>query len=335
MDQQIKQVEQLLILKQEKGKNRSRKIIFVVLVGIGSIVVLSLVILFLPPKQFPVGTIISVEKGTGLNQLADDFKGKHIVNSSLLFKYLVKFLGGEHSTESGDYSFDQRLGVYQVAIRMVKNNHGNAVLKVTIPEGLNALQISDILKSKFPRFDSDLFYKSSLIKEGYLFPDTYLFDASITSSKIIARMEENFGLKTKNIRISNQKGKHSFEDVVIMASILEREVKTQESRSIVAGILWKRLQMGIPLQVDATLGYVTGRGSSMLTVEDLHLASPYNTYQNKGLPPTPISNPGLDAIREAMNPKTTPYFFYLSDKRGVIHYAVTFEEHKANKAKYL
>jgi UPF0755 protein len=73
----------------------------------------------------------------------------------------------------------------------------------------------------------------------------------------------------------------------------------------------------------------------MLTVEDLHLASPYNTYQNKGLPPTPISNPGLDAIREAMNPKTTPYFFYLSDKRGVIHYAVTFEEHKANKAKYL
>ena len=128
---------------------------------------------------------------------------------------------------------------------------------------------------------------------------------------------------------------HSFSDIVIVASILEKEVKTSESRAIVSGILWKRLALGMPLQVDATLGYITGKTSAELTIDNLNADSPYNTYRNKGLPPTPISNPGLLALDAALHPKSSPYLYYLSDNNGVIHYAVTFEEHKANKARYL
>jgi UPF0755 protein len=121
-----------------------------------------------------------------------------------------------------------------------------------------------------------------------------------------------------------------------MASIIEEEARTEETRRTIAGILWKRLDNGWPLQVDAAFAFVNGKKkSSELTVEDLAIKSPYNTYANKGLPPTPISNPGLDAISATIRPIATKYYFYLSDDDGNMHYAVTNAEHEANKAKYL
>jgi UPF0755 protein len=120
-----------------------------------------------------------------------------------------------------------------------------------------------------------------------------------------------------------------------MASLIEEETATPEDRRIVSGILWKRLSSGMRLQVDATFAYTIGKGSLELTTEDLKSDSPYNTYRIYGLPPTPIVNPGLDAITAALHPTSSPYVYYLSDKNGVMHYSKTFEEHKLAKAKYL
>ncbi len=120
-----------------------------------------------------------------------------------------------------------------------------------------------------------------------------------------------------------------------MASILEDEANTLEDKRIIAGILWKRLKLKMPLQVDSTLRYTTGKSSGELTKADLSANNPYNTYVNKGLPPTPISNPGLDSIRAAITPTNTSYLYFLSDKNGNMHYAETFEEHKQNRINYL
>ena len=120
-----------------------------------------------------------------------------------------------------------------------------------------------------------------------------------------------------------------------MASILENEARLYESRQIVAGILWKRISLKIALQVDAAFKYINGKTTEDLTLDDLKINSPYNTYNRLGLPPTPISNPGLLAIKAAVNPIKTQYLYFLSDKSGNMNYAITLEEHAENKWKYL
>jgi len=148
-------------------------------------------------------------------------------------------------------------------------------------------------------------------------------------------MEENFTAKTASIQKDAKKFNKTFQEILIMASILEKEVRTAEDRKIVAGILWKRIRTGMPLQVDAVFPYITQRKNRTITRDDLKIDSPYNTYINKGLPPGPIANPGLDTILAAINPKETKYLFYISDKKGIIRYASTLEEHNKNVDKYL
>ena len=159
--------------------------------------------------------------------------------------------------------------------------------------------------------------------EGYLFPDTYLFLPGAETEQIIGTMRDNFKKKAGDIA----------QDIVIMASLIEKEVPASDDRRIVSGILWKRLEIGMPLQVDAVFPYITGKREVLL--DDLKINSPYNTYLYKGLPPGPIANPGLDAIEAARNPKETPYLYYISGKDGKTHFAKTYEEHLKNKEKYL
>ena len=127
----------------------------------------------------------------------------------------------------------------------------------------------------------------------------------------------------------------STSSVIVMASILEREATSSIDRRIIAGILWKRLDGNMPLQVDSTLVYALNKDGDKLTSADLTASSTYNTYKNLGLPPTPIGNPGLSAIEDALNPTATDYWYYISDSKGNIHYAKTYDEQLANEEKYL
>ena len=120
-----------------------------------------------------------------------------------------------------------------------------------------------------------------------------------------------------------------------MASLIEKEADTAEDRRIVSGILWNRIDADMPLQVDAVFGYILDRSGYAPTGSDLEIDSPYNTYENRGLPPGPIANPGLDALTAALHPAATEYFYYLTGRDGLMYYAETFEEHKRNRELYL
>ena len=208
------------------------------------------------------------------------------------------------------------------------------LLRVTIPEGFNVRQIGERLEEAglFPAED---FIKLAQRKEGFLFPDTYEFYGHAKPEDVISKMKENFDRKLSPYLPEAEREGKTLHEIIIMASLLEEEAKTTEDKKIVAGILWKRLGSGAALRVDATLTYVTGRASHELTDADLKLNSPYNTYRYPGLPLAPISNPGLETIDSALHPASSTYWFYLSDKDGKLHYARTFEEHKANRLKYL
>ena len=176
------------------------------------------------------------------------------------------------------------------------------LVRVTVPEGFNIRQIAERLEEA-GFFPAEEVIKLAPNEGGYLFPDTYEFYGHARPEEVILRMKENFLKKAGEVS----------PDAVIMASLLEEEAAQTEDRKIISGILWKRLGAEFPLQVDAEPG----------------------TYEYLGFPPSPITNPGLDAIEAALHPAASPYWYYLSDKEGNTHYAKTFEEHKQNRLKYL
>lgn len=288
----------------------------------------------LPPDNFPSGKVIIIAKDQTLNQTADQLQYYGFIRSALLYKGFVILSGGYRSVKAGGYRFTKPQSVISIAYKTVKGIHDLPKIKVTIPEGVTVMQMAKILSQSISGFDAVSFIAKAKPLEGYLFPDTYFFQVDNTVEDIIRVMEDNFELNTRSVEIQTGILTHSFEDVIKMASIVEKEATSTEDRKIIAGILWKRIKIGMALQVDPPFYYFLNK-SSALTLDDLKVKSPYNTYLNRGLPPTPIGNPGLDAISATINPVETKYFFYLSGNDGKMHYAVTHEGHVANKFKYL
>jgi UPF0755 protein len=198
-------------------------------------------------------------------------------------------------------------------------------MKVTIPEGYTVREIEEKLKIKLPGENL----------EGYLFPDTYYFPLDVSGEEVVRIMHENFEKKIAPYLKEIEKSGKSLKDIIIMASLIEKEVKTKEEKELVSGILWKRLKAGIPLQVDATITYITGKKTTKIPLEDLKIDSPYNTYKYKGLPPAPICNPGLESILAALYPKESDYWYYLSKPDGKTLFFKDYEEFIVAKAKYL
>jgi UPF0755 protein len=242
-------------------------------------------------------------------------------------------LEGERGMQAGDYYLSKPENAFRIAWRIVHGKRDIVTLRVTIPEGFTNKEISDLFDSRFPRFDHESFLANA--HEGYLFPDTYFMEVSSTASSTLSLLKNNYEDKVEPLREEIKASNHSEGEIITMASILESEARTKEDREIISGILWKRIKLKMPLQVDASLGYLTGKTSEELTDSDLKIDSPYNTYINKGLPPGPISNPGLESIVAALNPVDSKYLYFLTGNDGVMHYAKTFDEHKKNKAKYL
>lgn len=287
------------------------------------------------PSSFQPESVVTIVQGGGLSSVAATLQREHIITSTFWFKVLVVLEGSQKKLIAGDYIFHKKTGLFQVTRRLITGDTEITPTKVTFPEGISSKEMTDILTSKFPSFNSNAFYILAKQNEGYLFPDTYFLYATAKPGDIVSQMRDNFTEKIKPLLPKIATSTHTLSDVIIMASILEEEVKTPTDQQIVAGILWKRIQAGIPLQVDSPFRYTLGKTSDQITSKDLQTKSPYNTYLNKGLPPTPISNPGLSAIEAALNPTATPYYFFLSDTKGNIHYAKTGAEHEANVERYL
>ncbi len=324
-------------LIEEKMAERRQKL-YVWCLALASLIFLSLTfyVLYLKASpQFPVRTIVTVEQNAGLNQIAQSLFERKIIRSPFWFRVSVILTSGERGVLAGDYLFKEPASVLSVMWRLTHGIFSLTPVKVTFPEGQTVAQMSVVLGDELIDFDTKEFLKLAKPKEGYNFPDTYLFLPNVKPAEVITTLQNNFNAKIQSIAAAVAVFKKPLKDVVIMASILEAEARTTETRKIISGIIWKRLSLGMPLQVDAPFQYIIGKNTFQLTTEDLKFDSPYNTYIHKGLPPGAIGNPGLDALTAAVTPTKSPYFFYLSDVRGNMHYAKTFAEHLANKEKYL
>lgn len=284
-----------------------------------------------PDPDFPVGSEVVIEQGMTIRDVSDAFEKKSLVRSSL-FLYLTligDYKGGY--VQAGAYRFDEPLSTSDIARAITLGEYLVPEIKVTFPEGFRASNILSFLPDGFSSSDVSV----ALPYEGYLFPDTYYIPRDMTFTDLIEHMRKTFEIRIEPYRDSILASGLSEKEVVTLASIIEREAKDVESMGMVAGILRNRLDAGMPLQVDATFDYLLGKESSELTLDDLAIDSPYNTYDRIGLPPTPISNPGLAAIEAVLYPTQTDYFYYLTGSDGTFHYAKTFDEHRLNKARYL
>ncbi|MBI1956878.1 MAG: endolytic transglycosylase MltG [Candidatus Niyogibacteria bacterium] len=292
--------------------------------------------LFSYSPEFPAGRVVRVERGMHLDAVARQFTDRHVIRYPALFKFVAWLTTGDESVKAGEYYFERPLGVAGVWYRLTRGRYGIESFRVTIPEGWTVRQIGAEFEKR-GLFSQKEWEASAATYEGYLFPDTYFFLPDTTPETAASAMLDNFNKKVSDtLRAEIARQRKTLQDVVIMASLIEKEANGGSTDApVIAGILWKRLAENIGLQVDAALTYVTGRPSLQLRQSDLSLDSRYNTYKYRGLPPTPISNPGLDAIMAAVYPQKSLYLFYLHGSDGKARYAITFEEHILNKEKYL
>lgn len=317
-----------------KGAN-GRTVIILVAVGLASTLVYQSYIR--PPDDFPLEHLVTIPEGASLQEAARSLEEQRVVNSAPAFRVLLTLLGHQHDVKAGDYMFKEPRNIFSVARIFVIGQFGLEPLRITIPEGATTERMAKIYSGRLERFDADAFLaQTKPAMEGYLFPDTYFFLPNATEDLVIRTMRQNFDDKTAALAPLFASSTRSKEDIIIMASILEREGNGRnDDRSHISGILWNRIDKGMPLQVDAVFLYTIGRSTFSLTKEDLTSDSPYNTYKVKGLPPTPIGSPSLQSIEAALKPIPSKNLFYLADRAGNTYYSRTYAEHARKKAIYI
>jgi len=288
-----------------------------------------------PASVEPVTFVIP--KGEGVRSIASRLSQQNLIRSATAFYIMVKFLGIETQIQAGDYRLTRSMNGRSVAQELT---HGIVDTWVTTLEGWRVEEIANTLAKELDIPEKE-FLKNA--REGYMFPDTYLISQEATPAGIVELFENNFDKKvTPQMREDTKQTGFTLPEVVTLASIVEREGKSDTDRPLIAGILFNRLKANIPLQVDATLQYALGYQpyektwwKKLLTNEDKMIKSLYNTYLHSGLPPGPIANPGLSSIRAVIYATPTDALYYIHDTSGQLHTARTLEEHNANVSKYL
>lgn len=258
------------------------------------------------PNNFGSGKmmVFQIKKGQSLREISANLGKQGLIRWDPFFQISVLFTSKTGKLQAGCYFLSPEMNIPKIA--GILSSGAVAKERVTIPEGFTSAQIYErlsrtVLSNNVSGSDPDTFVG----REGYLFPDTYEIPYCMEQEKIIKMMTDNFNQKTANLKITPE--------IVIMASLLEKELQSSEDKKVASGILWKRLKVGMPLQVDADMW----------------------TYDNYGLPESPIANPGLESLEAALQPKESPYWYYLSAKDGRTIFSRTLEEHNIAKARYL
>jgi len=305
------------------------------------------------PKSFGQNptVVYSLRKGIGYDNIGGELKDKGTIKSSLFFNLYVIISMQYSKLQAGKYELSPSMSIAKIVKKFVlgeviKNN-------ITIIEGWNIKDIAQYLEDKSfysaedfleltkKDWSRDLeFLKDkpkNLSLEGYIFPDTYEISIGQKPEELLKKVLDNFNKKlTPDLRKEISLQHKSIFKIITMASILEKEVRTRDDKKIVSGILWKRLANDIPLQVDSTVNYITGKNDVSVSIKDTKIDSPYNTYKYLGLPLGPISNPGMDSILAALYPKKSDYWYYLSASiSGKTIFSKTLEEHNLAKIEYL
>jgi UPF0755 protein len=300
-----------------------------------------------------ISQTFEIKSGEGVKGIAKNLENSQLIKDDLYFNYYIWRMGSREKLQAGKYELRGSMTIPEIVQVISLGEIIPNEIKVTFPEGTSAKKMEEILQEK--GFEKDGFLEKvncgcgvktdyDFLKdkpqeaslEGYLFPDTYIFFRNASNSEIVNRMLENFDEKfTPQMREDAKKQNRTIFEIVTMASLLEKEVKTFEDMKIASGIFWKRIEEGRPLQSCATIAYILGKEKKQYSFEDTRTPSPYNTYLNKGLPPGPINNPGLKALEAALYPEKTDYNYFLTDpETGKTIFSKTLEEHEANKVKY-
>lgn len=288
------------------------------------------------PKD-PTPVIFVISRGEDARSVASRLAQEKLVRSATGFFVMVKAMGIERSLQAGDFRLNRTMDAAMVAQTLT---HGTLDVWVTTLEGWRVEEVANKLAKSLDIPEAE-FLKHS--REGYMFPDTYLLPKDATPAAIAKIFMDTFDTKVDTkLRVDAIKTGLTLPQVVTLASIVEREGRTDEDRPAIAGILLKRSKADWPLQADATLQYALGYQPTekswwkkYLTDEDKKIKSPFNTYAQTGLPPHPIANSGMASIKAVIYSKETDYWYYIHDTTGVAHYAATIEEHNANVSKYL
>lgn len=286
--------------------------------------------------------MVVIPANSSAKQIALILKEKSLVRSSWAFLFSVWQQGLANRLQAGSFRLKPSLSTSEIVRALTT---GTNDVWVTIKEGLRAEEIGALMEESLDNFrrDDPQYQTECLAYEGYLFPETYLVPRQYSTAQSCRLLRQEYGNQVPfELRETIHQAGRTEEEVMTLASIVQREAKSAADMKIVAGILWNRLEIGMPLQVDATLQYVRGYDESEKTwwpqprAEDKEIKSPYNTYLNPGLPPGPISNPGIEAIEAAIYPTENDYLYYISSIDSTkMYYARTYEEHLANIEQYL
>ena len=289
-------------------------------------------------KKSSTSKIFVIKQGESLDAIVNNLANEGLIRNKIIFYLIVKKLGIERKIQAGDFRISESMNASEVATSLT---HGTIDIWLTLIEGMRKEEMAQIISKTLDIPEIEIIRST---KEGYVFPDTYLVPRTATTETVLSIIKKNFEAKFNEKLHQAAKNKGLTEkQVLILASLVEREARQPATRTKVAGIILKRYLADWPLQIDATIQYILGYQPNEkswwkkeLSIDDLKIDSPFNTYKNKGLPPEPICNPSLSSIEAVINAdENTPYWFYLTDKNGVMHYATTIEEHDSNVSKYL
>lgn len=291
-----------------------------------------------PVSADKTASLFIINDGDGLVDISQKLESKSLIRSRFSFLYYAYNSGLSKKIQSGTFRLSPSLSTPEIITKLSKGGVADYWLKII--EGYRLEEVAPLFPTNTP-FTAKDFLAQAKLKEGYLFPDSYLIPQYYTIDQILDVIFKNFNQKFAKAKEGSINQKLTDQEILTFASILEREARTLKSKQEIAGILLNRLQIGMPLQVDAAVQYV--RDTKTLPVNywqpinpsDLSIVSPYNTYKNKGLPPKPICNPGYDSLYAAFHPIASDYLFYITGNDNKMHYAATLDEHNANIAKYL
>lgn len=279
----------------------------------------------------------TIAQGEGVRSVADRLFKSELIRSPVAFFLLARFGGLGDNMQAGDFRLSPSMDLFTLSRTLT---HGTSDIQVTIPEGWRREEIALTLAKTLNIPESEFLKESA---EGYLFPDTYKLPKDASSTGVIGVFSANFQKRVNDEIVSKVSAKGlTLNQLIIIASLVEREAKLYEDRPLIASVILNRLNIGMKLDIDATVQYALGYQPQQkswwkkdLTLEDLSIDSPYNTYVIPGLPPGPIANPGMASIMAAVDAPATDYLYYISDKTGKSHFAATFEHHQQNIARYL
>ena len=298
-------------------------------------------ILFVTAIYFPLEEnsatqkVVDIPSGTNAKEIVIVLEENEIIRkNNYTFRILTKLLKLEDQLKYGEYNLNPSMNMLQILDKLVKGEV--IVYKITIPEGYTSTQIAELLDKKEVA-EKETFLKlakdSEKSWEGYLFPDTYEVPKKYGAKNMSEVMLSNFN----QIAIKNKfKGKaeeigFSLDEIIILASIIEKEARFSEEKSKVSSVFYNRLEIGMKLQSCATIQYILETPKEILDENDLKIDSPYNTYLYKGLPPGPICNPGLDSIMAALEPEEGDYLYFVLGENGRHIFSKTYQEHLRNK----